>query len=276
MVLTGLGLRGLSIFIFVLVLRIFMNVIEPTTGLESLNRHLAEFDIKQINETMMLKVLLGGLTTLILFQFILGKINLWMTLSTRKLVLTFLLKNPLNSHRETHLHISIDHFPAGFDALIKSLEILMFYTILLICIFYMSPIMGGAVITAVPIVLCILLIIGRKEVFVTQDFREARKTYQNNDTDKNMNKLITLSNKSFAFPFNDLINSQFSSNIAIVAIMLSYIAFYDNFQIQGFAAVTMVFSIRYSLLYAAELNRLLSRILKQRTIINKIETSTFS
>lgn len=275
MIVTGFLLRGLSILIFVLVLRIFLNIMEPTSGLDSINGFLLEHYETQIDEKIMLTLLLGGLTSLILIQFVLGKINLWITLSTRERVLTILINNSMNDHRETHLHVSIDHIPPGYDAIIKSSEILLFYGVLLLCIFYMSPLMGMIILVAVPLVLGLLLIKGRKEVFVTQEFREVRKRYQETNCEQDLEKMISLSNQSFSFPFTDMINSQFSSNMAIVLIMVCFLFFYENFEYHGLAAVILVFSIRYSLVYAAELSRLLSRVLKQRTIVTKIETNPF-
>ena len=63
--------------------------------------------------------------------------------------------------------------------------------------------------------------------------------------------------------------------MAIVIIMASFMLFYENFEYQGIAAMLLVFSIRYSLIYAGELSRFLNRLLKQRTIIEKIHHNPF-
>lgn len=272
---SGFLLRGISIVIFVLILRIFMNIIEPVAGLESINKLLIEYFQTTIDERTMVLSLLSVLTGLVIVQFLIGKINLYVTLTARAQLLEFCLTHPFNDHRDTHLHISIDHIPPGYDAVIKSSEILLFYAVLLICIFYMSPLMGLAVLVSVPLVLAILLLKGRKEVFVVQDFREVRKNYQSeNDTDS-LNSLISLSNQSFSFPTKDMINSQMTSNMAIVLIMITFMAFYEDFEFQGIAALLLVFSIRYSLIYAGELSRFLNRLLKQRTIVGKIHYNPF-
>ena len=274
LVISGFALRAISIIIFVLILRIFMSIIEPSAGLQSINKLLLEYFGTTTTEKTMLLCLLGGLSGFILIQYMIGKLNLWLALTARRKILNFYLTHPLNEHRETHLHICIDHIPPGYDAVIKSLEILLFYIILLICIFYMSPLMGLAVLVAVPTVLGILLMKGRKEVFVVQEYRDARKTFQSDNDPNSLQKVIELSNQSFSYPYKDIINSQFSGSMAIVIIMATFMIFYDNFQYHGIAALLMVFSIRYSLIYAAELSRFLNRLLKQRTIIEKVKTGS--
>lgn len=252
-----------------------MNIIEPEASLNSINQLLELHFNTTTDEKTMLLALLGGLTALIIIQFVIGWINLWLTIDVRTKVLSFCLANEFSDHRATHLHIAIDHIPPGFDALIKSFEILLFYAVLLLCIFYMSFLMGLAVLFAVPAVLAILLIKGRKEVFVTQDFRSARKELQDNDDQANVKKVISLSNQSFSYPLRDLINSQLTSSLAIVVIMVTFLVYYEHFEYQGIAAMLLVFSIRYSLIYAAELSRFLNRILKQRTIVEKIQNNPF-
>ena len=193
LIFSGFLLRGISIFIFVLILKIFMTIIDPNASLETLNNFLTNNFNYTVNEDTMLLSLLGGLTGLIVFQLIIGMINLALSVGARAKLVEYCLRNPLNVHRDTHLHIAIDHIPPGYDAIIKSSEILFFYVILFICIFYMSPLMGLAVLISVPLVLVLLLIKGRKEVFITQEFRELRKNYLPDSGSEDLTKLIHVS-----------------------------------------------------------------------------------
>lgn len=275
LIFTGFCLRAITILVFVVALRVFIQIVSPTTRLESIDGFLSQYEIHALASLSTFETLLGGLTALIFIQFIIGKINLSATLSTRKKLLSFALTNPMNNRHKTQTHITLDHIPSGFDGIVKSAEILLFYIVILAFIFFTSPLMGFAVLLVVPVVLALLIIKGRKEIFAIKDYRSARKNYESNYKREDVDQLIEVLNYSFSYRLQGGISGRVFSNLAVVLMMVCFLYFNGDFEPQGFTALILVFSIRYSMQYATELSNILNRVFKQRTIISKIENNPF-
>ena len=135
--------------------------------------------------------------------------------------------------------------------------------------------MGFAVLLVVPVVLALLIIKGRKEIFAIKDYRSARKNYESNYKREDVDQLIEVLNYSFSYRLQGGISGRVFSNLAVVLMMVCFLYFNGDFEPQGFTALILVFSIRYSMQYATELSNILNRVFKQRTIISKIENNPF-
>ncbi len=76
--------------------------------------------VKSINPTSV------ACSTLMVLQFAINKLNLYLFLKLRAALLSFILMRKLNDHVLVHLNICLDKVPQGYDAVIKSSEILLF------------------------------------------------------------------------------------------------------------------------------------------------------
>jgi len=115
-----------------------------------------------------------------------------------------------------------------------------------------------------------MLIKGRKEVHVQAEMHKQRKNIKTLDDD--IEVLLELNKRTYLYGRNSVIYADLLSGLAIVCLIL---VFYfidtvsDSDGLQGIAALFLVFSVRFAIVYAGELSRLLGRVLQQRVIIEK-------
>ena len=62
--------------------------------------------------------------------------------------------------------------------------------------------------------------------------------------------------------------------VALVLLMISFLN-HDTSGLSSFTALALVFSIRFSVTYAAEFSRHVGRILQQRVVIDKVINISF-
>ncbi len=128
-------------------------------------------------------------------------------------------------------------------------------------------------IVIIPILLALLLLKGRKEIFIVQDMRDRRKNITSLDDD--IMGVVDLANKQYQYNRNSIINSEFFGGLAIVVMMIVFSLWFKADGFGGIAALGLVFSIRFAVVYAGELSRHLGRLLQQRTIMDKIVNNPF-
>jgi len=274
----GIVVRFLSVFIFALTLKVFLTIIDPGVLLDTFNQLLYHYAGFTLNAAKFQIVLILILFSLICFQFLLNKLYLRQYLILRRHLVEWLLDRPLNDNTNMHLHICLDKFPMGFDSIIKSLEILVFYFFLLIGIFFISFLAGFLVILVVPVIILVMVVKSRKEIFVQQEMHNMRKEVT--DLTSDIDTLLDLSNQHYSYARNGVTFSDFLSGAAIVVTMslLLLIDFADaglSENIVGFTALILVFCIRFAVTYAGELSRSLNKLLQQRIIIENVVNSPF-
>lgn len=272
----GFVTRALTVVVFIFVLKVFLSILEPETSVKAANGFLLNFLGFELDQQQVLAGLVGVLSVLVLFQFVISKLNLHLFLRLRASLLSLILKRKLNDHVLIHLNICLDKIPQGIDAIIKSSEILFFYFILLTVIFYLSPLAGLLVLLIVPGIVIAMLLNGRKEVHVQAAMQAKRKTITTLNDD--LDGFLRLNEQAYLYGRNSIIHGNLLAGLAIVCLILVFLFFAPEAErdgLQGFTAIFLVFSVRFAIVYAGELSRLLGRVLQQRVIVERISTSLF-
>lgn len=275
-ILLGFIARALTVVVFVLVLKVFLSIFEPESSIKIANSFLLGMTGGEFNQSQILIGLVSILSILVLLQFAINKLNLHLFLKLRASLISFLLARQLNEHVLTHLNICLDKVLHGFDAVIKSSEIVLFYLVLLSVIFYLSPLAGVLVVVIVPLIVFIMLIKGRKEVHVQTEMQAERKKIVGLDDD--MESFFQLNRQTYLYGRNSVINADFLGGLSIICLILVFYFMAPNNEgegLRGLTALFLVFSVRFAIVYAGEFSRLLGRILQQRVIIDKIVIDPF-
>lgn len=275
MVFLGFLTRALSVLIFVLIVKVFLSVIDPDSVLKVINSMPELVIFQELSSAKFVYILVSVLLSLVLLQFLLAKFHLIIFLKIRTYLITILLNKPLNEHAPTHLHICLDKIPQGYDAIIKSAEILLFYVFLFLGIFYINPLAGVLLTLLVPIILVLILYKGRKEVHNQAAMLDSRK--QVSDTNEGVDDFLSLFNQNYIHGRNSVIYSDFLGGAAIILLMIVFMFWYKNAELGfgGLTALFFVFSMRFAILYAGELSRFISKLLQQRVMIEKIQHKPF-
>lgn len=275
---TGVLVRFMTVFVFVLTFKVFLTIIDPNVSLVVANTFIHDVIGRNVSATEFQLALISTLLFLIGIQFALNKIYVNQYLKLRHRIVTRLLKKPLNDHRPTHLHICLDKFPQGYEGLVKSLEILVFYFFLMIGIFFINAFAGLLVVTVVPAMIVLMLIKSRKEIHVQKEMQSARKKVLEQESE--IERVLSLASENYAFGRNGLTYTEFFGGIAIVIMMSALLFFYTmddgiTDKIAGLTALLLVFCIRFAVVYAGELSRSLAKVLQQRVIVESILHSPF-
>ncbi len=272
-ILTGLIGRVLNLVVFMLIVKVFLSVVNPQSSVEMVNRILLRVTDYQLESLAMLQLMLVILTVLIFVQYFISEFNLKLFLARRTILVNYALASSLNDHQSTHLHLCLDHLPPGYDAILKCCEIILFYMILFVAIFFVSPFAALLTITIVPMLIVLLVIKNRKEVHSINEFRVNRASAKTMDDD--VSAVIKSSNQQFSHLRKSVVHSEFFGGIALVFLMFIFLFNYDGGNINSLGALALVFAVRFSITYAGELSRHAGRILQQRVIINKVTNADF-
>ena len=120
----------------------------------------------------------------------------------------------------------------------------------------------------------VLVIKNRNEIHVLKDFQKLRKRVI--DHPESLEEVVSLSNSHSRYGRKSVINSDFFGGIALLFLMLALFVNQDgSSDINYLATLALVFSVRFSILYAAEFSRHAGRILQQRVIIDKVTNEKF-
>lgn len=274
----GVIVRFMTVFVFVLSFKVFLTIIDPNVSLAVANKFIYISLGRDISASEFQLALIFTLMMMIAIQFALNKFYLRQYLSLRLIIVRWLLKKPLNDHHSMHLHICLDKYPQGFEGVVKSVEILVFYLFLLVGIFFMNFIAGLLVVIVVPLMIAIMLVKSRKEIHVQKGMQDARKKALEQESE--IENVLSFANENYAFSRNGITHSEFFGGIAIVLTMSALLFFYTlsddvTEKIAGFTALLLVFCVRFAIVYAGELSRSLGKVLQQRVIIDNILNSPF-
>ncbi len=273
---TGVLVRSISVIVFVLTFKVFLSVIQPESVRYLLDLFIEsgfDLDVVRFNLFFVIYFLVGTLFALIVVQFLLNKVYSHLFLSMRTRLMRSLVVAPITSNEKLNLHICLDHFPIGFDGIIKTSEIIVFYFFLIAGIFYLNIYAGLLVLILLPFIIVIIVIKGRKEVHVRQEMVQSRKKILSTNDD--ISSFVALGAETFKYARNSVTYAQFFAGLALVSMMFLFMFMSPGDETKnhlvGLPALILVFSIRFAFLYAGELSRSLSRVLQQRVFFENIE-----
>ena len=261
----GFVSRLLSILNFALIIKIFLSMFDPDAAVELLNNFLSKLYLEPITTSNLTTYLMIILVTFIFVQFVISKINLLMFRHLRAAVISEICERSVAEPPSQRNYFLYDNYLYGFEALVRSFEILLFYLFLLIFIFSVNLMMGIAVIIFVPALVSLLVFRNRKEAFVQNAIHESREKSIEPDSDP----LLPLVHydKQLVFRINNDISAEMLGGLTIVLIFFLYVTNQEQFSSYGVMALLLVFSIRFAVLYAGELSRQLNIVLKLRTVL---------
>ena len=261
----GFVSRVLLILQFVLVIKVFLSIFDPTmaTNLISVLLNMMGFSVEELDRDFVLKFLFTLLSIIVCIQYALARFNLALLCTFKENALSSLFKLPLNINVEQNKHLCFDYIQHGLEATVKSGEIIVFYVTLIFVIFYLSPLLGVLVVLFVPPLFVLLLYKNRKEVHIQLQIMEARKKIT--DLDQDIRSPLGLISQHYRLVRSSLINSEFGSGLTLVAIMIVFSTRFDNLQLTALSTLMLVFCLRFVITYAGELSRFINRLLQLRT-----------
>jgi hypothetical protein len=264
--LLGFLKRGFNILIFVSSIRILMMIIKP----DSLGASLEGVGIQQdafsnlLDGSIYSPIIL--LTTLIAFQYLIGKSKVYWTCKYRSILYTKLSKENGSELNKDKLNLFLDKILPGCTALMSSLEICLFYLLFMFILLYINTLIGIFTVFAAILAVAYLVYSTKTEIFKKS---ELSKLKFEKDLEPHLGNIEVLSNDIFKYSENIQTSAQLVTGFALVAIML-LVTMLDDLNINGFLVIFLVFALRYSMTYALELSRLIGRVLQQRTKLEPI------
>jgi len=272
-VLSGLASRGLSICIFMVIVKVFLGLFSPEASLDLINQALLFVSSFQMTEQQMLSSMIGLLLLLVVLQNLFSRVNLFVFTQRRRHHIKSLIKKGLNDDMKTNYHLCLDHFPHGYDATLKCCEISLFFLLLLIIILVISPLAGLLVFLIIPLLIGVLVIKNKAEIYTVKELRECREGF--NIGSEAFDEYAVLLNKQYSFGRKNIMLSDSLGGLVIVLIMLFFIFGETQTQLHNLSALALVFAIRFAVIYAGELSRHANRLLQQRVVINKVTNTAY-
>jgi len=273
-IITGLASRILSICVFMAMVKVFLGILSPEQTLVFINNALAYFSIPITTEEGMLNAMIIMLFVLVLLQYISSRLNLFLFTSRRHFLVKKMVSTGLNDNPKMNLHLGIDHFPSGYDGILKCGEIALFFVLLLIVIFSISFVAGMLVFLMIPPLISTLIVKSRKEVHTVKEIREHRQKFdENTGSIDTYNELL---NTQYRFARKNIIYSELMGGLVIVAIMLFFFLGNSAIELHDISALVLIFAIRFSVIYAGEFSRHANRLFQQRLIINQVTNPKYA
>lgn len=269
-IVVGFLVRGVSVVVFVLTLKVFISILDPDAALNVINQVLVQQGWSPLTTNGLVSVMVGALSILICSQFALNKIGAYSFLHLRSKILNRLLESPINQDARVHFNICLDRVPLGLEAVVKVCEILLFYVVLIANIFFWSVLSGVLVLIIVPIIIFLMLAKGRKEVHLTVNMQQERRDIAEFDDD--CDEYLRLKKQTYLIARNNVVYADLFGGLAIVFLTLAFVFMGPSIGggVTGVTALLLVFSIRFAIVYAGELGRQLGKVLQQRVIVEKI------
>lgn len=261
----GLTLRLLSILTFALIIKIFLSMFDQEATTLLVNNILAKLSFAAAAPSDLWFYLVLPLAVFTGVQYFLGKFYLLLFRNVRGQLMIKMLTS--DSHASLHDKASFvyDYFLHGFEALIKSLEIILFYLILILFIFIVNFTMGVSVVILVPILVFVLVFRDRKEAFVQDAIKISREII---DQDKEtLLAPIKHYDQQLNYRINGVIASELFGGMALVIIFMVYVKYHEQFMGYGLLPLLLIFAIRFAVLYAGELSRQLSVVFRLRAVL---------
>lgn len=244
-------------------------MLDPQSAVNLINDFLRTISVDILTTSNLSDYLISILFVFILLQFCISKVNLILLRKLRNSVMTELFERLSSLSITRRNNVLYDYYLHGYEAIIKSFEIVLFYIFLLIYIFTMSIVMGWTVIVLVPILVGLLVFRNRKEAFVQDNIRESREESSKNSD--NQLKPMRHYDKQLNFRVNNIISSDILGGITIGVIFMIYVEYKSQFSSYGVLVLLLIFSIRFAVLYAGELSRQLNVVLRLRAVLKYID-----
>ena len=270
LVVVGFVSRVLSILQFVLVIKVFLSIFDPSLAANIIGMlvKVLGIDVVDLQHDFIIKSLFAVLGAIVCFQFFLARFHLSILCVFKENAVLDLLNLPLNKDAAQNIHLCIDQIQHGLEAIIRSGEIIIFYLVLMLVIFYFSPLLAVLVVIFVPPLFTLLVLKNRKEVHLQSQIVETRKA--SSPQGMNYPQILKLIREHYRLVRSSIINSEFGSGITLIVIMLVFFNYFDNMQLTALGTLMLVFSLRFAITYAGELSRFVNRILQLRTKLDLI------
>ena len=267
LVFLGFLVRASSVFIFALTIKVFLIVIDPSFSLALVSSVASEFGFSQLGESELVTGSLIVLLALVILQFVLNRCYEYLFLKNRNTLVEYLIENPLVDGDEFHVHVCLDRVPVGFESIIKSLEICLFYASLILIIYWISPVMAASVVVLLLLIVYLMLMKTHERSETMTAAYEARAKVKSASDDVAAG--LALTDLNFITARRTATYSELFGGAGIVIVMLLYLYWQDHVQLTSSSLVTLflVLSIRFVIGYTGELSRLISTIVQQQDMM---------
>ncbi|GGZ99325.1 hypothetical protein GCM10008090_04880 [Arenicella chitinivorans] len=215
-------------------------------------------------------VLISCLGLVSLGAYVNGQVNLRLLLSVRRLLQQRGPDLLLSDKKLDNRKYAMDQLPRGYDAATKLIQITLFFSLMVVALFYISPLLGGLVISTIPLLTVYLVLRQRKHVFLSKEAQAARKNL-GRLSDEEYLEPIRKQNYQFAKERQNGLVSDMLSGFMMVAIFFLYLMYRPDGATISIGGIVLVFCMRFSLVYARECSVTLGRLLSQRATMPELD-----
>lgn len=274
-VLLGSLSRILTIAIFVAILKIFLTLVNNDSLKNLKNIIINLTGIADVTDTDIVIAMLLILLLLILSLYISGRACLYFTIIVRKKI-SFKLSNlPFDLHIGKKRSLALDTITFGYEYLLKLLEILIFMLFITTVILLINIYIGFFIIAITPLFIIHILLKGRKDLHVTNEYLDSKKNLLEQSLSEYKNT-IEAGSRNFGNIKKNNLFFQLVGGLVTISVMIVVIFATQGIEITGFKVLFLVFSIRYTIAFASEFSATLAKILAQRTLLSEVSHLSYS
>lgn len=218
----------------------------------------------------MLWAVVVALAGMVVFQYLFNLLYTAAFIKNRMALIKDIIDKPLASNTEFHIHVCLDRIPAGYEAIIKTSEISLFYISLLIGIILVSPAIALTLVLLLVVMTFTMLLKVHTNSEVRSTAYDAR--YNLEESNYNLIKGMDYANFNFTTIRNSAVYSELFGGIGIVLIMLFYLLWFSGEQLtsNNLLSLILVLSIRFVINYTGEFSRLIGSIIEQQDILKHL------
>ena len=263
-VVSGMLNRVFDILTFVLIIKTFVTLIDPGTfesQIEKLEDMLG-FNLfvpdMSISASLIIIVIL-----VVLSNYVVGVIGLKILMRVRtKLQINGPKLNIFDDEYQNR-QFSIHHLPDGYESITKIIQICFFFLGLIPFIFYLNVLVGVMIALSVPIFTLIVIIHQRKIFQLRLDAQKSKENIGEMD-ESEYSETARKDTRHIYYNRSNTLIANILSGLTLIVIIIAFFSQGQSNQIDTITALFLIFSMRFSLIYAREFSDTMSKLINQR------------
>ncbi len=272
LLLSGLFYRLLNLVVFILIIKVFLVVIEPSISIPKIKyifSSISSYSLANVDDKGIILILLVVLQIAISVHFCIGRINLKMFLRAKRLIGLELGGIPVDETLAKRRLLILETIPLGYENVIKIGEIVFFFILMLVLVFWLNVLVGLSVMFMIPFFMFYMMLKGKRDLVLTNEYRDS-KIGLNAFSEKQYAVTLQKGSVLLAYKRKNLIFFQFLAGTIIALIIALFFIFEQGLSFTGIWGILFVFGIRYIVSYARELSAIASKVLSARVVLNSV------
>ena len=263
-VFSGMLNRVFDILTFVLIIKTFVTLIDPGTfesQIEKLEEMLG-FNLLMPNMSIS-ATLIVIVIVVVLTNYIVGVVGLKILMRVRRKLQINGPKLNIFDNEYQNRQFSIHHLPDGYESITKIVQICFFFLALIPIVFYLNLLVGAMIALSVPIFTLIVIFHQRRIFQLRLDAQKSKENLGEMDEDE-YSESTRKDSKHIYYNRSNTLISNILSGLTLIVIIIAFYSQDQSKQIDTITALFLIFSMRFSLIYARELSVTISQLINQR------------